>query len=159
MPREPGPIAPESLYPRRLAVRALGLVLQHYGLADVAVKFNPDDPQQAFPGPGEGEIRLFLDGWDHGQRPVAAVYVIGARARVVVFHVRDLVRRSHKADFRPEEIGIVPERGEHDIDMEVDLSSEIDLLGETLRHAPQRVVASARRGRGKPVVIMRGRSR
>jgi hypothetical protein len=143
--RGSAPVSSETLYPRRLAARALALVLDHFNLASVAVKLNPDDPAQAFPGAVEGEVRLFLDGWDRGQKPVAFVYLEGTRARVVVNRVRELVRPNHRRDFREEEVGIVPGAGEPDIDMDVDLGDVIDTFGEQLRAAPQRVDPRPRR--------------
>lgn len=138
-------VSPETLYPRRLAVRALALVLQHYNLADTTLKLNPDDPEQAFPGFREGEVRLYLDGWGVGKRPVAVVQLEGTRARVMVERVRELVRPNHRRAFQEEDVGIVSVAGEPDIDMDVDLSNEIDTFGEAMRSAPQRVDPRPRR--------------
>jgi hypothetical protein len=132
-------VSPETLYPRRLAVRALDLVLKHFNLGDVVVRLNPDDPEQAFPGAAEGEVCLYLDGWGVGKKPIAVVQLDGSRARVVIERVRELVRTNHRKDFRPEEVGIVPAYGEPDVDMDVDLQGEIDLFGDAMRSAPQRV--------------------
>jgi hypothetical protein len=138
-------VAPEDLYPRRVAVRALGVVLEHFGLAEAAVKLNPDAPENALPGPGDGEVALFADGWERGQRPIARVYVAGEKARVVVDQVRELVRRSHRRDFRAEEVGIRSEPGEPDVDMEVDLSEVLEEFGEKMRTMPQRAAPRPRR--------------
>jgi hypothetical protein len=148
-------VTPEMLYPRRLAARALGIVLQHYQVADVTVKLNPDDPEQAFPGAAEGEVRLYLDGWGQGRRPVAIVFLEGTRARVVVERLRELVRTNHRAAFQEEDVGIVQFPGEPDIDMDVDLSDVIDQFGEALKTAAQRVVERPRRA----VMWPKGRAR
>ncbi len=141
---------PHDLYDRRLAVRALELVLQHFNLAAVTLKLNPDDPQQAFPGAGPGVVRLFLDGWENQQRPVAVVEVVGARARVLVEHIRELVRTNHQDAFRPEDVGIVQARGQPDIDMDVDLENEIAEWGERWRTAPARPSTLPVRGGRSP---------
>jgi hypothetical protein len=132
-------VTPETLFPRRLAARALDIVLQHFNLSAVVVKLNPDDPEQAFPGAEPGEVRLYLDGWGQGKRPVAIVFLEGTRARVVVERVRELVRRNHRADFVEEDVGIVQFPGEPDIDMEVDVAGVVDDFGQVMRTAPQRV--------------------
>ncbi len=56
MQRNPTPTPPEQLYPRRLAARALALVLDSYGLTAVALRFNPDDARECLPGLEEGEV-------------------------------------------------------------------------------------------------------
>jgi hypothetical protein len=154
--RDLPPVRPDTLYPRRLALRALAIVLEHYGVTDVTVKLNPDDPEQAFPGPSDGEVRLFLDGWDRGQRAVALVFLQAEKGRVVVERLLDLVRSNHRAEFKPEDIGVFPAPGEPDVDMEVDLSSEIELMGEAMRTVPQRRLARRTRPAVTPSLLRRG---
>jgi len=141
------PVSPEELYPRRLAVRVLELVLEQLRMNEVALRFNGDDPQQVFPGT-EGTLRFYEDGgWDEGRRPLAVVRVDLERsnARVVVERLRELVRTKHRAEFRLEDVGIAPEPGEADLDMEIDLSGIIDEW-ESMRMTPQqRVISRPRR--------------
>lgn len=141
-------VPPETLYPRRVAMRALELVLGHKQMDQVAMKLNPDDPAQAFPGAVPGEVRIYERGWDQGQKALAQVFLEleAGRARVVIPAARALVRPAHRKDFRPEDLGIQRERGEPDIDMLVDLSPVLDGLGEAMRTVPQRALARARRG-------------
>lgn len=150
MRRGAPPVALADLFPRRVAVRALELVLEHFNLREAAVKVNPDEPHQALPGPGDGEIRLFADGWDRGERPVARVFLRGTRARVVVPVARDVVRRQHRKDLRLEDLGLRREEGTPDLDMEVDLADVLEEFGDAMRSAPQRAVPRPRRaGRHK----------
>jgi hypothetical protein len=149
-------VPPEQLYPRRLAVRALGLVLDHLNLSATAIRFNADDPEQAFPGHAEGEVRIYVDGWSRGQLPVAQVFVHGARARVVVSRLRLLVRPKHRRDFRAEDLGIVPGPDEPDVDKNVDLSDVIAEHGEAMARAPQRVLQRRRRPHAPPRYVGAG---
>jgi hypothetical protein len=139
-------VPPEVLYPRRLAARALAMVLERYGLGQMALKFNPDDPTQAFPGAMHGEVRFYEDR-ERGQRPLAVVVLADSSARVYVERVRDLVRRAHRKTFRPAEVGIASM-----LDVEVDISGIVELEGERLRTAPQRSI-TRRLSRGRPQVI------
>lgn len=138
---EPPRVDPESLYPRRLAWRALELVLDQYGLSAIALKLNPDDPSEAFPGAIEGTV-LFGERLLVG-RSTGAIATVeiqgGTRARVLVENVRRLVRRNHLKDFREGEVGIVRRPGQPDIDVDVDLADLIERYGELMRTAPQRV--------------------
>jgi hypothetical protein len=141
MRRELPPVTPENLYPRRLAARALQLVLERYGLGQMALKFNPDDPTQVLPGAEPGEVRFFADTTLEGHRSLARVYLgaDGMSARVVVEQVRDLVRRTHRREFRPAELGIASK-----LDVEVDVAGVVETEGELMRRAPQRYVQRRR---------------
>lgn len=149
MRRELPRVTPENLYPRRLAARALALVLERYGLGAMALKFNPDDPTQVLPGTEPGEVLFFADTTLEGHRSLAHVYLdaYGTTARVVVEDLRALVRRTHRRQFRPAELGLG--RG---LDVEVDVSDVVAGEGELMRRAPQRVVPRRRAG-GTPGVI------
>jgi hypothetical protein len=140
------PLKPESLYPRRLAVRAFGIVLAQYHLEGVALKLNPDDPEQVFPGPTNGEIRLYDDGGHTGKvRELASVFLEDGKARVVIERLRNVVRRAHRKDFKPEELGVYSEPNRPDVDVEVDLVDVLADFGEAARTAPQRPRARRRR--------------
>ena len=132
----------ELVFRMRLAERALRLVVDRYGFAEMAQQFNPDDPNQVVPV-GSGEIRFFVDAEAEGSRSVARVYVDGAIARVQVERVRELVRRSHRKEFREVEHGIAQQ-----LDVEVDMSGVIDAEGDLLRRAPPRPVLRKRRSAG-----------
>lgn len=150
MRAERRPVPPEELYPRRLAVRALELVLEQLRMNEVSLRFNGDDPQQVIPG-AEGTIRFYEDGgWDEGKRPLAVVRVDLERgtALVVVDRLRELVRRSHRKEFRLEDVGIAPEPGEPDLDMEIDLSGILEEW-ESMRRTPQQRVISRPRRAGR----------
>jgi hypothetical protein len=142
------PLTRESMYPRRVGARALGIVLAHYSLEGVALKFNPDDPEQVFPGAAPGEVRFYEDGGHTGKAtPVAYVFLVleDLKARVIIEKLRDVVRRAHRKDFRPEELGVFREPRRPDVDMEVELQSILDELGEAVLVAPQRGVQRRRR--------------
>jgi hypothetical protein len=140
-------VLPEQLYPRRLAVRALELVLGHLGMSEAALKFNADDAEQAFPGPYPGEVRIYEAGWDRGQKPLAHVFLEEAagRARVVIPAAHLIVRPNHRKTFRAEDVGIQRHAGEPDVDMEADLSPVLDQFGVVLRTVPQKTVVRRRR--------------
>ena len=152
MPRERPPVPPETLYPRRLAARALALVLEHHGLAGIAIRLNPDDPSQALPGHWPGEVVFYEDVCGGRGKIVASVFIEGTNARVVADRVDALIRRNHVRDFEPEAVGIVLEPGVPDIDAEVDLSEIIEREGELLRTQPQRVLPRTSRPRRRPQV-------
>jgi hypothetical protein len=161
------PLTRESLFPRRVAVRALATVLDLYGLNGVSIKLNADDPEQAFPGATPGEIRLYEEGGHTGKgRAIAYVFLDleELRARVVVDRIKGVVRRAHRKDLRPEEFGrpIVAEVGKPDVDMEVPLEALLDELGEAMLTAPQRPI-TRRRSRARGTVyasaLQRGRKR
>lgn len=137
----------DGLYPCRLAARALALVLDRVGLAQMAVKFNPDDSTQVIGGAELGEIRFFVDATSEHARSLARVFLRGPVARVYVERVRDLVRTNHRRDFRPSELGLPAS-----LDIEVDLAGVIESEGELLRNAPPRPV-QRRRLAGEPRVI------
>lgn len=145
--RKPAKVPPEVLYPRRVAHRALELVLGHLGMDQVVMKLNPDDPTQAFPGAVPGEIRFYEKGWDEGQQALAAVFLEleAGRARVVIERARALVRTAHRKDFKAEELGFQRAPGEPDVVMEVDLGSIVDAYGDAMRTVPQRPPARMRR--------------
>ncbi len=154
---------PAQLYERRLAARALGIVLEHLGMHEVVLKFNADDPQQVIPGALAGSIRFYEDGgWDEGRRALAQVdlELEGGKARVQVGRLRELLRRNHRKDFRLEDVGLVP-GDELDLDMEVDLADVIHEFGEAMRVTPaQRIVSrprGARRYRRYAGALGRGR--
>jgi hypothetical protein len=150
MPRSAPPVPPEQLYPRRLAYHALTLALGRHELTSVAVRLNPDD--QCLPGAEEDE---FVFGEDIRRRwdPLAFVYLDGARARVIVENVERLIRPNHRRDFDAAEVGIFRSPGGPDIDVTVDLAGVIEVEGELLRTAPQRVPPPLSRPRRTPTVI------
>lgn len=139
MPHDLPPIPPEQLYLRRLAWRALELVLDQYGLAAVTLKLNPDDPHEALPGHLENEVLFGEDLLRRWEWTVARVQVDGTRARVIIDRVDRLVRANHRKDFRAEEVGIISRRGQSEIDTEVDLADVVEQWGELFRTSPQRV--------------------
>jgi hypothetical protein len=153
MRRERPPISPDILYPRRLAARALSLVLEHHGIGNIALKLNPDDPTQALPGHWPGEISFYEDFAGGRGRVIASVFIEGTMARVVIERVDAIIRRSHARDFEPQAVGIYPEPGHPDIDAEVDVSGIVELEGDLMRTAPQRILRPASRPRRVPRVI------
>jgi hypothetical protein len=152
MPRERPPLPPEVLYLRRLAARALALVLEHHGLSNIAVKLNPDDPTQALPGVSPGEVLFFEDVCGGRGRVIATVFIDGMAARVIADRADALIRRNHVRDFEPAALGIEPMPGRPDIDFEVDLSDVVEREGELLRTQPQRVLPRTSRPRRAPQV-------
>lgn len=151
MPRNPVPLAPEVLYPRRLAGRALALALDGYDLGSVTRKFTADDPAECLPGIVRGEFVFgeVRERW----APVATVYLEGASARVIIGAVEKLLRPTH-LDTELEEAGIFHLPGRPDIDVTIDLTEVIAADGELLRTAPQRVLPRhVRPSYGPPRVI------
>jgi hypothetical protein len=151
MPRNPLPL--EQLYPRRLAARALALALDGYGLTPVARRWNPDSPEELLPGADPDEYVIGDRIAEHLRRPAARVYLDGARARVIVEHLDDVLRPGHRKEFRPEEIGLYSQPGRPDLDIEVDLTNLIELEGALLRTAPQRLPPPNRPWTSPPRVI------
>lgn len=148
-------IAPDVLFPRRLAARALGMVLDQYQLGGMTLKLNPDDPSQALPGAGPGEIEFFED-YAGGRGEVLAVVVLelaAGRARVLVERIERLVRMNHRKDFRPREVGIVRRAGAPDIDAVVDVREVLQAEGQRMRSAPQRPVVPPEQRRARPYGI------
>lgn len=145
-------VAPAELYPRRLAWRALSTVLDQYGVRQMALKLNPDDPRQCLPGNIPGELWFYQDFQAGAGRILAIVLLDGAQARVLVERVDRLIRRNHLPTFRPAEVGITQRRGQQDIDVTVDLAEVIEVEGQQLRTARQNVLSEASRGRGTPRV-------
>ena len=148
------------LYPRRLAYRALGMVLEQYQVAAMALKLNPDDPTQALPGNEPGEI-WFYENFDRGRGAIIAhVFLDATGARVLVERLDRLIRRNHRVDFRVGEFGITRREGQFDVDMRVDLREVIEAEGARMRTAKQRVLTPASMPR-RPVTVIRafGRSR
>lgn len=139
-----GSIAPEFLYPRRLAHRALGMVFAQLGLEHRVIRLNPDDPSQALPGAAPGEISFYED-FAGGAGAVIATVLLedSGRARVLVGRVERLIRRNHRKEFRAAEFGIVHHRGAPDIDAEVDLSEVVEVEGPQMRIARQRPLVPA----------------
>lgn len=148
------PVPPEQLYLRRLARRALELVLEQYGLAAVTVKVNADDPRMALPGNLPTDVIFGEDLLRRYGSTFATVTVEGTRARVIVPDVRRLVRANHRRDFRPEEVGIRSRRGEPDIVADVELADVIEREGELMRTAPQRPIPPAS-GPARPPDVVR----
>lgn len=144
---------PHVLYPRRLAYRALGIVLEQYGLTAMAVRLNPDDPSQALPGNEPGEVWFYED-FRRGAGPVIATVIVDAgRARVLVERIEKLIRRNHLRDFKPREVGIDRREGRFDLDAVVDLSEVIEVEGPRMRTAPQRILPPASRPIRPPTAI------
>ena len=149
-----GSITPEALFPRRLAARALAMVLERFNLLGVTVKFNADDPSQVLPGAAHGELWFYDDFRGGAGRILVHVFLEGTRARVVVPSLAHLIRSNHRRDFRPEEVGIFPRRGAPDIDATVDLAEVIDTDGEMMRTARQNLYGPRpRRSRGTLRII------
>ncbi len=145
---------PLVLFPRRLAWRALRMALDRYQVEAIALKLNPDDPTQALPGAQPGEIEFFED-YDKGRGKVVAVVLLeGTRARVLVERIERLIRRNHLRDFRPREVGIVHREGGYDVDVAVELQEVLEVEGERMRTAPQRVLSPASRP-VRPVTVIR----
>lgn len=139
-------------------MRALGIVLEHLNVTASAIRFNADDPEQAFPGHEAGEVRIYVDGWNRGQDPVARVFVHGDRARVVIDRLRLVVRPKHRRDFRVEELGIATALGKPDVVMDVGLEDVIAQDGDMLRRAPQRLGPPRRRPFAPPRYVGAGGS-
>lgn len=148
MPRNPLPM--DQVYPRRLAARALTMALESLGLAAVAIRWNPDDPEELLPG---GDPDEFVIGAPASEKPVARVYLEGSRARVIVEHLDDVLRPGHRKEFEPAEIGLHPRPGDPDLATEVDLTPVIETEGDLLRAAPQRLPARHARWTTPPRVI------
>ncbi len=146
-------IAPGVLYPRRLAYRALRMALEQYGLAEMAVKLNPDDPTQTLPGVEPGEIWFYEDFAEGRGLVVSTVLLEDGRARVLVDHISQLIRRNHRRDFQPREVGIVQRHGVPDVDLQVDLREVVEVEGALMRTAKQRVLSPASRPARPPRVI------
>lgn len=147
-------IEPSVLFPRRLAWRALRMVLERFGLEQMALKLNPDDPTQALPGAGPGEIEFGEDFGRNGSGRVLAVVILdGAKARVLVERIERLIRVAHRRGFVPRELGIWQRPGVHDLDVELDLSEVIEVEGQLMRTAKQRVLPPASRPRRPPTAI------
>jgi hypothetical protein len=138
---EPRPVPPEQLYPRRLAWRALGIVLDQYALRAMTLKLNPDDPTQCLPGVAQGELSFFEDYAEGRGIVIATVLLDGTMARVLVERIERLVRRNHRRDFRADEFGIYHRPGAYDVDINVDLAEVMEIEGELLRTGKQRVLA------------------
>lgn len=151
MPRDPRPLPPEVLYPRRLAARALALALEGFDLGSVSRRFSADDPAECLPGP-DGDDFVFGDIRDRWE-PIATVYLDGTTARVVIPDIDRIIRPNHRGEFEPEEVGIFPAAGRADVDVTVDLSSVIESDGDLLRTAPQRVSALSPSSYSHPNVI------
>lgn len=147
-------IAPEHLYPRRLAWRALGMVLEQYGLTAMALRLNPDDPTQALPGVLPGEIWFYED-FQRGAGPVIATVFLEAdgNARVLVERIDVLIRRNHRREFSAREVGIDQRPGRFDVDAVVDLAEVVEVEGPRMRTAPQRVLPPASRPVRPPTTI------
>lgn len=145
------------LYECRLAHRALTMVLEQYGLTDICVRFNPDDPGQVFAGLVPFEVRFYEHFQDGIGKALAVVVLIEADARVVVERIERLVRRHRLPDFRADEVGIFRKPGEADIDVMVDLTEVIETEGETMRTAPRRRFGPhpRPRGGGPPILPFR----
>ncbi len=163
MPHDLPPVPPEQLYLRRLAWRALRLVLEQYNLAAVAVEVNPDDPRSALPGLLANQVIFGEDLLRRYGSTYATVTIDGTRARVIVPDVRRLVRQKHQRDFRPEEVGIFPARrrpGQDEADRQPDVVADVELAdvierdGELMRAAPQRMTSPAS-GPARPVEVIR----
>ncbi len=144
---------PRMLYPRRLAYRALGIVLEQYGLTAMALKLNPDDPSQALPGHVPSEIWLSEDFRRGAGQVIASVVLEDGRARVLVERVEALIRLNHRRGFVAREVGIDRHPGRPDIDAVIDLAEVVEVEGERMRTAPQRVLPPASRPRRPPTAI------
>lgn len=147
------PLAPEVLYPRRLAWRAVWMVLEQYQLEAMALKLNPDDPSQAFPGAHDGEVLFYEDARAGHGHAVARVVVDGPQAQVVIDRIDWLLRPNHRKDFRASEIGIRQQRDVPDVDATVNLAEVIEVEGAKMRTARQRVFSAAYRGRRQVAVV------
>lgn len=148
---------PHVLYPRRLAYRALRMALDHFHLEKMALQINPDDPSQALPGHEPGEVWFYED-FARGAGPViAVVFLRGAfdapHARVIVERIDRIIRRPHLVGFRPREVGIDRREGYPDVDMNIDLAEVVQVEGERMRTAKQRIPPPHSRPRRAPTAI------
>jgi hypothetical protein len=141
----------DELFRRRVAHRALVMVLDQYGLTGITRKFNPDDPAEVFAGLRPGEVAFFEDFRDGIGKALAIVLLDGTRGRVIVDRVERLVRPRRQREFRTEDVGIRHQRGAPDIDVEVGLADLLEAEGELLRSARQRPAAP--RSRPGPVQV------
>lgn len=142
------------LFPRRLAHRALELVLDQFNLRAMALKLNPDDPTQCLPGNEPGELWFYEDYREGRGEVIATVLLHGTEARVLVPRIEKLLRRNHLVGFRPAEVGIDRRQGAMDLDMVVDLTEVVEIHGAAMRTARQKVLP---RGAGpyRPAEIIR----
>jgi hypothetical protein len=138
MPREMPPVAPDQLFPRRLAYRAFCMALDGLGLDAIAVKLNPDDPWQVRPTDdlpnefGMAEHKLMERG------PVARVQLLDERrARVTIRNIDACVRHAHLRDFDARSF-VNRRPGFPDVEIEVDLTDVIRAEGDSMRTLPQR---------------------
>jgi hypothetical protein len=130
------------------------MVLERFGLEQMAMKLNPDDPTQALPGVGPGEIEFSEDHWHGGaHRVLATVILSGSRARVLVERIERLIRPNHRRGFSPRELGIWQRLNAPDLDVDLDLSEVIEIEGTTMRTAKQRVLPPAFQPRRAPHAI------
>jgi hypothetical protein len=130
------------------------MVLERFNLEAMALKLNPDDPTQALPGAGPGEIEFGEDFGRHGSGQVLAIVILdGSRARVLVKRIERLIRVNHRRDFVPRELGIWQRPGAPDLDVELDLTEVIQVEGGRMRTALQRVLPPASRPRRPPHAI------
>jgi len=133
----------QTLFLRRLAHRALVLVMKHYELEEIGMRFNPDDPSQIMPGP-DGSLRFAEDWRSRAGDGLAWCWLMiegdEPKARVVIPRVRALVRPTHRRDFDPWAVGIQSGRA-LDVDTEIDLTDWLTEDGGLLRDAPQRYQA------------------
>lgn len=147
-------VDPRVLYPRRLAHRALGIVLEQFGLTQMAMRLNPDDPTQALTGTEPGEVRFYEDLGGRSREPIAIVLLDEeGRGRVLVERVERLIRRNHLRDFQPRELGIDRRPGRPDIDAVVDLAEVVEVEGSRMQTLPQRVLPPSSRPMRAPVGI------
>jgi len=161
---KPPPMSKDVLLQRRLANRALEVVLDQIGMGAIALKFNPDDPTQICPDLA-GHWRFAAD-WRTRKAPtamrgqpdigVAMVELLdgGLRARVVIRRVRELVRPVHRAEFEPQAVGVMPGRV-NDLDLEVDLEDVINEQLPKLANAPQKYLYCAMERRFAPPITKR----
>lgn len=161
-PQAPPTITPvsEPTYLKRIAHRALLLVLEGVGLSSLAVtSLNPDDPAQAFYVPGSDPQVLFaiqFDGrwWDEALATVTLTPGDApTSAQVTIPRISALVRSSHRKDFRLERQPGT--EGQPDADVQVALSDILEMHGALLSTAPLRPPDPALRRRRAVIRALR----
>jgi hypothetical protein len=139
--------------------RIVELVLDQFNLRAMALKLNPDDPSQCLPGNMPGELSFYEDFQQGRGKVIATVILAGSAARVIVERAERLIRRNHRVGFRPDEVGIYPRRGGMDLDLVLDLTEVVEIDGEAMRTARQRVLSPQSRPYRPPQVIRAFRGR
>lgn len=141
----------DVLFQRRLAGRALDLALDSYGLDGISVKLNADDPRVVLPQ-ADGSL-AFSEDWrsKHAGDGLARVYLMldgePPKARVCIPSLALLVRKPHRLEFSPAQVGIARDGRLYDVDVELDLSELLAQEAGPLYRIPQKQAAVVARRR------------